>query len=164
MTKILGDEPSLRESAGKAGLATALTFWEKRTELSRLNGLVARIRADIREIEQARLRASFRRLPPHQRLVIWSMVNDDWHDEQWFSNFGTISGNTGLTRAQVSRACKALRRLGFVEFQAGLFNEDGGVAGAGYRVSKDGHDWWREHEAQPGNRKDGASPQNPEAA
>lgn len=43
-----------------------------------------------------------------------------------------------LTRSDVRRACRSLKRKGFAEFHHGLWSEDGDPAGAGYRATRSG--------------------------
>jgi hypothetical protein len=89
--------------------------------------------------------------------VVAALVDDDWHEEIWFTYRRSIAKMTGLLNDQVGRALGALKRLGFVEFRRGLFTEDGEVAGCGYRVTRDGYAWWWEHEA-PAGSAEGVAP------
>jgi len=137
-------------TAGLNAAPSASEVWHKRRELYRLRGEVAKLAAEVRAGEQARERAKLKRLAPHQRRVLAALVDDHWDDEfTYYRPFSTIASWSGLTRPQVSRACKALRRLGFTQYARGLFTEDGEVAGSGYRITRLGHAWWWDNEHSP---------------
>lgn len=59
-------------------------------------------------------------------------------DEDYFWGFAAIGECVRLDRKEIRRACRSLARKGFTEFRAGLWNEDGGPAGSGYRATRDG--------------------------
>lgn len=126
-----------------------MTDWDVRRELRRVEAQRAKLAAEIQRRERERALRGLTRLPPHQRAVLRELMVDDWHDEIWCVYTRSICTGTGLIRPQVSRALKALRRYGFVEHQRGLFNDDGEVAGSGYRVTEAGHAWWWAREATP---------------
>jgi hypothetical protein len=52
--------------------------------------------------------------------------------------FAPIAKATGLDTKTVRRACRSLKRKGLTEFEAGLFTEDGAVAGSGYCITPAG--------------------------
>lgn len=135
---------------------SASSIWAKRRELGKLTDAASRIRREIRAMEMERARSKLTRLPPHQRRVLAALVDDDWHEETYYHSFKYIASASGLIRAQVSRACKALRRLGFMEFSRGLFTEDGETAGSGYRVTQAGTDWFWQREM---NTAEGSEPE-----
>ena len=53
-------------------------------------------------------------------------------------SFVTIEDDTGLSRSEVRRACRSLRRKGLAKFVRGLMNDDGEVAGSGYCATRVG--------------------------
>jgi hypothetical protein len=118
--------------------------WWKWSEAKRLEDQAQKLRAEIREMDRIKALRDLKRLPPQQRAVLGAFVGEA--DSELCYSFSTISQWSGLGRAQVSRACKALRRLGFLSFHRGLFNEDGEVAGSGYALRDAGTDWWRTRE------------------
>lgn len=123
----------------------APTIWQKRLEFDRARDLAAKLGRELRQMECERERSKLTRLPPHQRLVLQAMAERDPRCEYGY-HFATIESWTDLTRKQVSRACKALRRLGFVRFQRGMWTDDGAPAGSGYCVTKAGVTWWETKE------------------
>lgn len=58
-----------------------------------------------------------------------------------FYNFHGITTGTELDRATARRACRSLKRKGLTEFQAGLWHDDGEMAGAGYGATRAGIDF-----------------------
>ncbi len=58
--------------------------------------------------------------------------------EGHYSPFAPICDEWGLDRKAVRRACRSLARRGLTEFRAGLWNEDGETAGAGYGLTPAG--------------------------
>jgi DNA-binding MarR family transcriptional regulator len=50
--------------------------------------------------------------------------------------FRYIAKNTGLEERQVKRSVRSLARKGLAEYVRGLFDEDGFVAGSGYRATE----------------------------
>ena len=49
-----------------------------------------------------------------------------------------IGERTDLEYSQVRRSVRSLARKGYAEFVRGLFNDEGMVAGSGYRATKEG--------------------------
>lgn len=56
----------------------------------------------------------------------------------FYSNFACVQGATGLSRDEVRRACRRLRKAGLAEFRNGLWTDAGDMAGAGYTATADG--------------------------
>ena len=69
---------------------------------------------------------------------------EEWNEEMNCYYFRTIattvneSGNPKVDLKIVRRACRSLRRKGLAEYQRGLFNDDGEVAGSGYCATRAG--------------------------
>ena len=60
-------------------------------------------------------------------------------DEQDCTYFRVIAKEVGgITEKQARRAVRSLARKGLAEYVRGLFNDDGMVAGSGYRATKEG--------------------------
>lgn len=53
-------------------------------------------------------------------------------------SFSIIQDHTGLDRRTVRKNVRALARCGYAEYFKGLFNEEGGMAGAGYCITRSG--------------------------
>lgn len=53
--------------------------------------------------------------------------------------FAPIMGDTKLTRTEVRRACRSLKRKGLLEYERGLWSECG-PAGAGYGLTRAGRE------------------------
>lgn len=125
-----------------------MNIHEKRSEYYRARDVAARLRREIREMEVESARAKLTKLSPHQSIVLDAlakMYGGEWHDWRYYVGYCRMCESSGLDRRQVRRALLALRRLGFAEYAKGLSNEDGEFAGAGWRISRDGDKWWREH-------------------
>ncbi len=58
--------------------------------------------------------------------------------EECYFPFASIMSRTGLDRASVRNACRVLKRRGYTDFKAGLWTEEGDLAGAGYRITDAG--------------------------
>jgi len=76
------------------------------------------------------------RLTDHERAVLRHLAS--LGEECGFQGFSPIGLATDLSRKEVRRACRSLKRKGFAEFSNGLFNEDGGMAGSGYAATRAG--------------------------
>lgn len=50
--------------------------------------------------------------------------------------FRPLMQRTRLTRAEVRRACRSLKKKGLAEFARGLCNDDGDFVGAGYGATR----------------------------
>lgn len=124
--------------------AAELTIWDRRNAYWRAKETADRLRAELRQAEQAQDLAKLKRLSPHQRAVLSAVLENG--TREYVYHFETIEEWTGLNRTQVCRACRALRRLGFMMFERGCFTEDGEVAGSGYGATAAGETWWREKE------------------
>ena len=57
----------------------------------------------------------------------------------YFFGFKTLCERTGFDFKKVRRISRHLRREGLVEYECGLFDGHGQVAGSGYRITKRGH-------------------------
>ena len=55
--------------------------------------------------------------------------------------FQHISDHALIDKKEVRRICRYLARVGLAEYCKGLFNEDGGVGGAGYCCTRAGKEW-----------------------
>lgn len=71
------------------------------------------------------------------KLQIKTLValNSAYHSESAYFNFATLMERTGMTRSQVRRSCRALKRKGLADYQSGLWYDDGAPAGAGYAIT-----------------------------
>lgn len=118
--------------------AEAVSLWTLRTEVGALRREYRSKLAELRAAEAERARAKMKGLGPQQRAVL-SVLCEEFHHLDWRAHsFRGLSSLTGLTRAQVQRACKGLRRLGFAKLEIGLWDEDGEPRGAGYRATREG--------------------------
>jgi len=71
----------------------------------------------------------------HDVLVILG----DLTDEDFCTYFRVlVSFSNGLDKTQVKRSVRSLTRKGLAEYQRGLMDDDGTVAGSGYRISRAG--------------------------
>lgn len=61
--------------------------------------------------------------------------------EPCYFSFRPLTVRTGLDRRTVRRNARYLKRKGLAEFYAGLFTEDGEVAGAGYAITEAGREF-----------------------
>lgn len=75
------------------------------------------------------------KLNPNERTILLFFHGQP---DEYCHSFDTISLDTKLDRRVVRLACRSLRRKGLTEFVSGLYNEDGGFAGSGYRASTAG--------------------------
>lgn len=55
-------------------------------------------------------------------------------------SFAGIAGYVRLTRREIRRACRALKRKGLAEFYRGCWSEDGAPAGSGYGATAAGRE------------------------
>lgn len=58
---------------------------------------------------------------------------------EFYLGFQAISRRVLLPVDEVRLACRSLRNQGLVDFQRGLMNEDGQVAGSGYAITSAGY-------------------------
>ncbi len=56
-------------------------------------------------------------------------------EEGWCMNFRLFERETGCAKAEVRRACRAMKEAGLLFFARGLMDEDGQVAGSGYGLT-----------------------------
>ena len=114
-------------------------LFNKKIQLVELRAKVRALAAEIEREEQIIRMERMKGLGPHQRAVL-AVLFDSYTDESewWASNFRRLSTATGLNRSQVQRACKALRRLGLVKLEIGLWSDEGEVRGSGYRITDAG--------------------------
>lgn len=66
-----------------------------------------------------------------------------------------------LEVSQVRRAVRALTRKGLAAYERGLFDEDGMVAGSGYRATQAGKDLIERRQAEEDHAKELAAAQSP---
>ena len=59
-----------------------------------------------------------------------------YNSDQDCTYFRYVAKDTGLEEKQVKRAVRSLARKGLAEYVRGLFDEDGFVAGSGYRATE----------------------------
>lgn len=71
-----------------------------------------------------------------ERTVLEWLANEYSEDFGYYS-FAPIVHHTKLTRAEVRRACRSLKRKGLTQFCVGLWS-DNGPAGSGYAATKAG--------------------------
>lgn len=72
-------------------------------------------------------------------LVLKELAECFYDETDWSAFYmrGLVA-HTKLTLAQVRRSVRALARKGLAAYERGLFDEDGQVAGSGYRATKAG--------------------------
>lgn len=89
-------------------------------------------------------------MKPNKKKVLEALNShfDPWEGVS-FVCFKTLQGETGLDRKEVRRHCRALKRQGLAEFQAGLWDDEGRPAGSGYAATKLGIAWLKENGEQP---------------
>lgn len=75
--------------------------------------------------------------PDHKKVLA---VLADSYDGLYY-NFAHIESETGLPRKRVRFICRFLARRGLAQYRNGLMDDDGGVAGAGYRATKAGAEY-----------------------
>jgi DNA-binding GntR family transcriptional regulator len=70
------------------------------------------------------------------KVLQWLLDNheSDEYDEGSFFHFAPIIRDTGLSRADVRRACRLLKRQGKAEFSRALCDHDGNFRG--FRISR----------------------------
>lgn len=56
----------------------------------------------------------------------------------WAVPFVSIMRETKLTRPEVRRRCRYLRRIGLAEYHRALWSDDGEPRGSGYAVTRQG--------------------------
>ncbi|MDP2410386.1 MAG: hypothetical protein Q8M26_08875 [Pseudolabrys sp.] len=82
------------------------------------------------------------KLNPQELKVLRFLVRK-WSEygEFTYCSFAPIMCGTKLTRPDVRRACRSLKRKGLASFKAGLWTEDGEPYGSGYSCTKAGADF-----------------------
>ena len=80
------------------------------------------------------------KLSDNEIKVLDALTNEDAYcfDERAYLNFDAIGKIAGLERRIVRLACRSLKRRGLTEYGTGLWNDDGTLAGSGYRVTWEG--------------------------
>lgn len=80
------------------------------------------------------------KLLDHHKEVLRALVQaDEDCGERYFMNFRTISGWCAVKDVRkVRRIVRHLARRGLTEYKSGLWNDDGEMAGSGYRITKAG--------------------------
>ena len=78
----------------------------------------------------------FRRQRPETLAGFKAVVEETY--PELFVPFAPLQESTGLDRVTVRRACRLLARRGLVAYSAGLWNDGGLPAGAGYGVTEAG--------------------------
>lgn len=73
-----------------------------------------------------------------QRKVVFMAFHAMCSGDFAYYGFKPIAHHTGLDVRRVRTLARVLTRSGLLEYRAGLFNEDGGVAGAGYTITSKG--------------------------
>lgn len=73
-----------------------------------------------------------------RELAVLKVLNSRYGTDTDCLCFRFIANETGLDRRLVRRACRSLARKGLANYERGLFNEDGEVAGSGYRCTFEG--------------------------
>ncbi len=85
--------------------------------------------------------------PKHQKLSLLERkvlraLHSAWNEYEdfCFLSFKPLCRRTRLSRAEVRRGCRSLKRKGFAQYGRGLWNYDGEVAGSGYACTKAGRE------------------------
>jgi|HubBroStandDraft_3_1064219.scaffolds.fasta_scaffold08076_10 hypothetical protein len=74
-------------------------------------------------------------LNPDEKKVLVYLVEEGGY---WgFAGIGEVVSR--LDRKTIRRACRSLKRKGLTEFKSGLWFDDGGMAGSGYKATDAGH-------------------------
>lgn len=75
----------------------------------------------------------------HKCLAV--LAENFYDDSEWSAWYmhGIVT-ETKLELSQVRRAVRSLARKGLAAYERGLFNDDGQVAGSGYRATQAGKD------------------------
>lgn len=77
------------------------------------------------------------KISDRERLVLVCLA-EYWNDDCDCLYMRTIAKETKLEIFQVKRSVRSLARKGLTEYVRGLFDEDGMVAGSGYRATREG--------------------------
>lgn len=72
------------------------------------------------------------------KSVLRYLIRDTLPDGEMCRPFAPICKATKLSRRRVRIICRALARKGLAEYRSGLCFEDGGLAGAGYCITRPG--------------------------
>lgn len=78
------------------------------------------------------------RLNENERKVLTVLVGVYNDSLSYCLPFTPIEMDAGLSRREVRRACRSLKRKGLAKFCKGLWTEDGEPAGSGYCATKTG--------------------------
>jgi DNA-binding MarR family transcriptional regulator len=76
--------------------------------------------------------------PQHKAVLAYLAENSGTDWDGCYRPFAPIMEETGLDRATVRRACRALARKGLAEYSNALSDMDGRFRGAGYAATKAG--------------------------
>jgi len=90
-------------------------------------------------LRQARLLI---RLPESQKVLGGLVEIFEENNEFYFTSFASLAVRVELPPNKVRRIVRHLARRGLVEYQRGLFNQDGDLAGSGYGLSTLGRVVW----------------------
>lgn len=131
------DGPGGRDEA-KPAWSVAHQLRERRRQIRRdLRALDAK----IDDLSTRAARAKLTKLGPQQQAVLEALACG-YASVEWRAYcFRRLTDTTSLSRAQVQRACKALRRYGLAKLEIGLYDDDGEPRGAGYRCTDAGAQW-----------------------
>ena len=77
------------------------------------------------------------KLSPTEMRVLEALDGKTRPDD-FFVGFQPLQDTTELSRHEVRRACRSLKRKGLASFMAGLWTEDGEPAGSGYAITEAG--------------------------
>lgn len=114
-----------------------------------LNKQLRDLNLKIKQEEQRILRENLKSLPSYQFRVLEHLY--DVHKSShggFFSYKRAIESSTGLATGMVTRATRALIRIGFIERDT-TFTEDGELSGSGFGITKDGIRWFEETVGDP---------------
>lgn len=78
-----------------------------------------------------------------ERKVL-AFLADQYSDDYGYYGFNGIKQHVKLDRRVIRLACRSLKRKGLTEFKAGLWNDEGEVAGSGYSATKAGVDFLKQ--------------------
>lgn len=79
-----------------------------------------------------------RGLIPKWRAVMLSEALDDARPDDVAFHFRHFERATGLPRDEVRRRVRALARKGLLQYERGLWTDDGEMAGSGYSITEKG--------------------------
>lgn len=71
-----------------------------------------------------------------EQEILWYVVDNSLWEDEWFFNFRAF--DHVADREIVRGLCRSMRNRGLMRYKAGLFSEDGMVAGGGYGTTRKG--------------------------